>query len=249
MCIFMPCVFCMSARKELKMNEKEPIVLNSEVEMSKTLQIRNSTIDFLVFTKQNSQDSIEVRVQDENVWLTQDGISRLFDVDRSVVTKHLKNVFETNELEEISVCAKFAHTAADGKTYKTKFYNLDAIISVGYRVNSIRATQFRQWATNVLRNFAIKGYVLDKQRLENGQIFDEEYFENLLEEIREIRMSERKFYECRLQPGCRHDKGFFRKCAEQVALGYPPAYRSRTHYGTCRCEKDAHGFDDLAQGT
>jgi hypothetical protein len=159
------------------------------------LQIRNSTIDFLVFTKQNSQDSIEVRVQNENVWLTQDRISRLFDVDRSVVTKHLKNVFETNELEEISVCAKFAHTAADGKTYNTKFYNLDAIISVGYRVNSIRATQFRQWATNVLRNFAIKGYVLDKQRLENGQIFDEEYFENLLEEIREIRMSERKFYQ------------------------------------------------------
>lgn len=195
MCIFVPCGFCLSARKELKMNKKEPVVLNSEVEMSKTLQIRNSTIDFLVFTKQNSQDSIEVRVQDENVWLAQDGISRLFDVDRSVVTKHLKNVFETNELEEISVCAKFAHTAADGKTYNTKFYNLDAIISVGYRVNSIRATQFRQWATNVLRNFAIKGYVLDKQRLENGQIFDEEYFENLLEEIREIRMSERKFYQ------------------------------------------------------
>jgi hypothetical protein len=131
MCIFVPCGFCLSARKELKMNKKEPVVLNSEVEMSKTLQIRNSTIDFLVFTKQNSQDSIEVRVQDENVWLTQDGISRLFDVDRSVVTKHLKNVFETNELEEISVCAKFAHTAADGKTYNTKFYNLDAIISVG----------------------------------------------------------------------------------------------------------------------
>ena len=132
MCIFVPCGFCLSARKELKMNKKEPVVLNSEVEMSKMLQIRNSTIDFLVFTKQNSQDSIEVRVQDENVWLTQDGISRLFDVDRSVVTKHLKNVFETNELEEISVCAKFAHTAADGKTYNTKFYNLDAIISVGY---------------------------------------------------------------------------------------------------------------------
>ena len=180
MCIFVPCGFCLSARKELKMNKKEPVVLNSEVEMSKTLQIRNSTIDFLVFTKQNSQDSIEVRVQDENVWLTQDGISRLFDVDRSVVTKHLKNVFETNELEEISVCAKFAHTAADGKTYNTKFYNLDAIISVGYRVNSIRATQFRQWATNVLRNFAIKGYVLDKQRLENGKIYDEENLENMI---------------------------------------------------------------------
>ena len=119
------------------MDENENIVQNSEADMSKMLQIRNSTIDFLVFTKQNSQDSIEVRVQDENVWLTQDGISRLFDVDRSVVTKHLKNVFETNELEEISVCAKFAHTAADGKTYNTKFYNLDAIISVGYHCEEL----------------------------------------------------------------------------------------------------------------
>ena len=136
-----------------------------------TLQIRNSTADFLVFTKQNSQDTIEVRVQDEDVWLTQDGIARLFDVERSVATKHLKNIFKENELQEDSVCAKFAHTAADGKTYNTKFYNLDAIISVGYRV------------------------MLDKQRLENGQIFDEQYFEHLLEEIREIRMSERKFYQ------------------------------------------------------
>jgi len=162
---------------------------------NQTLQIRNSTADFLVFTKQNSQDTIEVRVQDENVWLTQDGIARLFDVERSVVTKHLKNVFEDNELQEDSVCAKFAHTAADGKTYNTKFYNLDAIISVGYRVNSVRATQFRQWATKILKTFTIQGYVLDKQRLENGQIFDEQYFEHLLEEIREIRMSERKFYQ------------------------------------------------------
>ena len=162
---------------------------------NQTLQIRNSTADFLVFTKQNSQDTIEVRVQDENVWLTQEGIARLFDVERSVVTKHLKNVFEDNELQEDSVCAKFAHTAADGKTYNTKFYNLDAIISVGYRVNSVRATQFRQWATKILKTFTIQGYVLDKQRLENGQIFDEQYFEHLLEEIREIRMSERKFYQ------------------------------------------------------
>ena len=138
MCSFMPCCFCLSARKESKMNEKEFVEQNFEVEMSKTLQIRNSTIDFLVFTKQNSQDSIEVRVQNENVWLTQGGISRLFDVDRSVVTKHLKNIFEINELDEISVCAKFAHTAADCKTYNTKFYNLDAIISVGYRVNSTK---------------------------------------------------------------------------------------------------------------
>ena len=177
------------------MNENEIILQNPEDGMSKTLQIRNSTIDFLVFTKQNSQDSIEVRVHDENVWLTQDGIARLFDKGRSTIAEHLQTVFKEGELNEDSVCRNFRQTAADGKTYNTKFYNLDAIISVGYRVNSIRATQFRQWATNVLRNFAIKGYVLDKQRLENGQIFDEEYFENLLEEIREIRMSERKFYQ------------------------------------------------------
>lgn len=163
--------------------------------MEKKMQIRNSTIDFLVFTKQNSQDSIEVRVQDENVWLTQDGIARLFDKGRSTITEHLTEIFASNELSEDSVCRKFRLTASDGKTYNTKFYNLDAIISVGYRVNSLRATQFRQWATKVLRTFTVQGYVLDKNRLENGQIFDEEYFERLLEEIREIRMSERKFYQ------------------------------------------------------
>ena len=161
----------------------------------KTLQIRNSTADFLVFTKQNSQDTIEVRVQDENVWLTQEGISRLFDKGRSTIAEHLNAIFDEKELDENSVCRKFRQTAADGKNYNTKFYNLDAIISVGYRVNSLRATQFRQWATKVLKTFTIQGYVLDKQRLENGQIFDEQYFENLLEEIREIRMSERKFYQ------------------------------------------------------
>ena len=159
------------------------------------MQIRNSTVDFLVFTKQNFQDSIEVRVQDENVWLTQDGISRLFDKGRSTITEHLNSIFVEGELEEDSVSRKFRLTASDGKSYNTKFYNLDAIISVGYRVNSIRATQFRQWATKVLRTFTVQGYVLDKNRLENGQIFDEEYFEHLLEDIREIRMSERKFYQ------------------------------------------------------
>lgn len=163
--------------------------------MEKKMQIRNSTVDFLVFTKQNSQDSIEVRVQDENVWLTQDGIAKLFDKGRSTITEHLTEIFASNELSEDSVCRKFRLTASDGKTYNTKFYNLDAIISVGYRVNSLRATQFRQWATKVLRTFTVQGYVLDKNRLENGQIFDEEYFERLLEEIREIRMSERKFYQ------------------------------------------------------
>ena len=159
------------------------------------LQIRNSTVDFLVFTKDAGEDGIEVRVQNHDVWLTQKAIALLFDVDRSVVTKHLKNVFESKELNESAVCAKFAQTADDGKTYQYKFYSLSAIIAVGYRTNSARGTQFRQWATKVLDTFAKQGYVLDKERLINGQIFDEDYFEHLISEIQEIRASERRFYQ------------------------------------------------------
>ncbi|WP_423230639.1 virulence RhuM family protein [Clostridium homopropionicum] len=149
----------------------------------------------MVFTKDAGSDSIEVRVQDGDVWLTQKAIATLFDIDRSVVTKHFKNIFETGELDENSVCAKFAQTADDGKTYKYKFYSLAAIIAVGYRINSQRATQFRQWATKVLETFTKQGYVLDKNRLINGQIFDEDYFEHLISEIQEIRASERRFYQ------------------------------------------------------
>ena len=161
----------------------------------KKLQIRNSTTDFLVFTKQAGEDGIEVRVFKESVWLTQKGMSQLFDCSTDNIGLHLKNIFKSGELEEKSVTEESSATAADGKTYRMKFYNLDAIISVGYRINSVRATQFRQWATKVLKTFAIQGYVLDKNRLENGQVFDEEYFEHLLDEIREIRASERKFYQ------------------------------------------------------
>ena len=161
----------------------------------KFLQIRNSTTDFLVFTRQAGEDGIEVRVSGESVWLTQKGMAQLFDCSTDNISLHLKNIFKSGELSESSVTEESSATAADGKTYKMKFYNLDAIISVGYRINSVRATQFRQWATQVLKTFAIQGYVLDKSRLENGQIFDEEYFEHLLDEIREIRASERKFYQ------------------------------------------------------
>lgn len=159
------------------------------------MQIRNSTTDFLVFTKQIGEDGIEVRVAGESVWLTQKGMAQLFDCSTDNISLHLKNIFKSGELSESSVTEESSATAADGKIYKMKFYNLDAIISVGYRINSVRATQFRQWATQVLKTFAIQGYVLDKTRLENGQIFDEEYFEHLLDEIREIRASERKFYQ------------------------------------------------------
>ena len=163
--------------------------------MSKQLEIRNSTAEFLIFQAEGKEDGIQVVYKDETIWCTQKAMAALFDVDRSVITKHLKNIFELNELNQDSVCAIFAHTAEDGKTYNTQFYNLDAIISVGYRVNSLRATQFRQWCTYVLRQFTIRGYVIDKKRMENGSFIGEDYFEHLLAEIREIRLSERRFYQ------------------------------------------------------
>jgi hypothetical protein len=162
---------------------------------NKKLQIRNSTAEFLIFTKQEGKNTIEVRIEDETVWLTQKLIGVLFEKGRSTITEHLNKIFETGELMEKSVCRDFRHTAEDGKEYTTKFYNLDAIIAVGFRVNSERATQFRQWAINILRDFAIRGYVLDKERLKNGSFFNQEYFDNLLAEIREIRASERRFYQ------------------------------------------------------
>jgi len=161
----------------------------------KKLQIRNSTAEFLIFTGQAREKSIEARYEDETIWLTQKLMATLFEVTVPTINEHLKNIFASGELDQDSAIRKFRITAADGKKYSTKLYNLDAIISVGYRVNSIRATQFRQWGTHVLREFAIKGFVLDKKRLENGTFLGEDYFERLLEEIREIRLSERRFYQ------------------------------------------------------
>ena len=132
---------------------------------------------------------------DETVWCTQKAMAELFDVGIPAISKHLKNIFESGELSENSVISKMETTASDGKLYKTAFYNLDAIISVGYRVNSTRATQFRQWCTFILRQFAIRGYVIDKKRMENGTFLNIDYFEHLLAEIREIRLSERRFYQ------------------------------------------------------
>ena len=163
--------------------------------MSKQLQIRNSTAEFLIFQAEDKAQGVQVFYQDENIWATQDAIATLFDKGRSTIAEHLRNIFESGELDPNSVCRKFRQTAADGKNYEVQFYNLDAIISVGYRVNSIRATQFRRWATSVLRQFAIKGYVLDRKRMENGAFLSEDYFEHLLAEIHEIRLSERRFYQ------------------------------------------------------
>jgi len=161
----------------------------------KKIQIRNSTAEFLIFSTQANENTIEVRVQDHSVWLTQKMIAALFETTKQNIGQHLKNIFEEAELREVAVVKKFFTTAADGKQYDTTYYNLDAIISIGYRVNSQRATQFRQWATGVLRDFAIRGYVLDKERLKNGAFLGQEYYDALLAEIREIRASERRFYQ------------------------------------------------------
>lgn len=159
------------------------------------IQIRNSTADFLVFTRDSKSEGVEVRVQDNEVWLTQKAIGQLFEVDRSVVTKHLRNIYREGESDESLTCANFAQVADNGKTYQYKFYSLQAVIAVGYRINSARATEFRTWATKVLETFTKQGYVLDKNRLINGQIFDDDYFEHLIAEIQEIRASERRFYQ------------------------------------------------------
>ena len=163
--------------------------------MAKQIEIRNSTAEFLTFVMEGKEDGIQVIYKDETIWATQKAMATLFDCSTDNIGLHLKKIFACGELEKESVTEKFSATASDGKNYQTQFYNLDAIISVGYRVNSIRATQFRQWCTYVLRQFAIRGYVIDKRRMENGSFIGIDYFEHLLAEIREIRMSERRFYQ------------------------------------------------------
>ena len=163
--------------------------------MEKNLTIRNSTAEFLIFQAQDKSQGVEVVYHDETIWATQKAMSVLFDCTTDNIGLHLKNIFSSGELKKESVTEKVSATASDGKNYQTQFYNLDAIISVGYRVNSIRATQFRQWCTYVLRQFAIRGYVIDKKRMENGSFLGEDYFEHLLAEIREIRLSERRAYQ------------------------------------------------------
>ncbi len=161
----------------------------------KSVQIRNSTAEFLIFSLQEAKKSIEVRVEDETIWLTQKLMGTLFDVNVRTISEHLQNIFKTNELSEDSVIRKFRNTAQDGKSYLTKYYSLDAIISFGYRVNSQKATRFRQWATKVIQEYTIKGFALDSERLKKGVYFDIDYFEDLLALIREIRNSERRFYQ------------------------------------------------------
>lgn len=164
--------------------------------MDNKISLQNSFTEFLLYKSPNGEVKVEIFLKDENIWLTQARIAKLFDVERSVVTKHLKNIFDTGELQEESVCANFAHTANDGKKYLTNFYNLDAIISVGYRVNSTKATQFRIWATSVLKSYVIKGFAMNDEKLKDPKnIFGKDYFEEQLARIRNIRSSERRFYQ------------------------------------------------------
>jgi len=165
------------------------------------LSIQDQTTEFLLYTTPNSKIKVEVFLHKENLWLNQDRIAELFEVQRPAITKHLKNIFEEGELDENMVCSILEHTTTHGaiegktQTQKVKFYNLDAIIAIGYRVNSKKATQFRIWATERLKEYIIKGYTMDDERMKNGQYFGKDYFQELLERIRSIRTSERRIYQ------------------------------------------------------
>lgn len=163
---------------------------------SRSVKTNEGFNEILLYTTPNGNVKVEIYLQHETVWLSQQKIADLFGIERSVVTKHLRNIFKSNELQEDSVCARIAHTATDGKTYNTQFYNLDAIISVGYRVNSLQATHFRIWATERLKEYIIKGFTMDDERLKNpDNVFGKDYFEEQLARIRDIRSSERRFYQ------------------------------------------------------
>ena len=162
---------------------------------NRTLIIRNSTAEFLIFTSQAGENGIEVRVEDENIWLTQKLIAKLFGVGINTINYHLKEIFKDKELREDAVIRKFRITASDRKNYETNHYNLEMIVAIGFKVNSARATEFRRWAGNILKDFAIRGYVLDDVRLKNGAYLSKQYFRDLILEIRDIRESERNFYQ------------------------------------------------------
>ena len=168
------------------------------IKLAKDLIIRSSTEEFITFKLQEKDKGIQVRYENETLWMTQKAMAELFDVEQPAIAKHLINIYNERELDKNSTYSKMELVQKEGTRNvkrNVEFYNLDAIISVGYRVNSLRATQFRMWATNVLKTFTIQGYVLDKERMKNGSFIDKDYFEKLLEEIREIRLSERRFYQ------------------------------------------------------
>lgn len=159
------------------------------------ITIKDELTEFLLYTAPNGKVKVEIFFHNENIWLTQDKMAKLFGVQQPAIAKHLKNIFESGELIENSVHSILEYPASDGKKYQTKFYNLDAIISVGYRVNSSQATQFRIWATDRLKEYIIKGFAMNDERLKNGKHFEKDYFKELLERVRSIRTSERRIYQ------------------------------------------------------
>ena len=165
----------------------------------KKFEIRNSTAEFLIFMAEGKEDGVQVVYKDETIWCTQKAMATLFDVDKSGISRHIKKILSEGELSTDTTVAKIATVVNRGIRGEVEdeleYYNLDMVIAVGYRVNSRRATQFRQWCTFVLRQYAIRGYVIDKKRMENGSFIGVDYFEQLLEEIREIRLSKRNFYQ------------------------------------------------------
>ena len=168
------------------------------IKVVKDLIIRSSSAEFLIFERQTHNKVIQVRFEDGDLWLTQKAIGELFNVDRTVVTKHIKNIYSELEENENSTSANYALVQKEKNREITRnvlYYNLDMVISVGYRTNSDRAIQFRRWATYILKQFSKKGYIIDKKRMANGALFDEDYFEEILEKIRNIRSSERRFYQ------------------------------------------------------
>jgi hypothetical protein len=163
--------------------------------MSKHLSLRDQTTEFLLYTAPNGAVKVEVLLSGETLWLTQKRMAELFGVGVPAISKHLKNIFESNELQPDSVISILETTAEDGKKYQTQYYNLDAVISVGYRVNSAQATQFRIWATQLIKEYIIKGFAMDDERLKNGRYFGKDYFRDLLERVRSIRAGERRVYQ------------------------------------------------------
>lgn len=166
--------------------------------MGKDLIIRSSSAEFLIFERQTHDKGVQVRFEEGDLWLTQKAMSELYDCSTDNISLHLKNIYNDLELDKESTTEDFSIVQKEGSREvkrNIKYYNLDAVISVGYRVNSDRAVQFRRWATNILKEFSKKGYIIDKKRMENGTFFDEDYYDSLLAEIREIRLSERRFYQ------------------------------------------------------
>ena len=227
---------------------------------SKQLAVRNTTTEFLVFSYQSGGDGVDVLVNDGTIWLTQKLMSKLFDTTTDNIGLHLKNIFKEEELDTNSVTEKYSVTAADGKNYNTLHYNLDAIIAIGYRVNTKKATAFRQWATNVLRDYTLRGYLVDRKRMENGAFFDDDYFERLLEEIREIRLSERRFYQkitdlystaLDYNADAKETKKFFKRVQNKLHYAihgqtaaeviYYRADAEKDHMGLTSWEKSPHG--------